>query len=111
MPFTDAAWSSPESDLTPEQFCSVCLIDENPSGQKKVKGLCHLPIRSRPGAPINQNAVFAAAGGRGITRLKGVSAENKRKAANRIIRLYSELGRLAPEGIFRIAGKARPKEK
>jgi hypothetical protein len=86
----------------------VCLIDENPSGKEKVKGRCHLPIRSRPGGPVNKNAVHAAAGGHGVSRVKA-SAAAKRKAARRIVRLYREMGETAPEHVYRMAGMRRPK--
>jgi len=110
MPFVDSPWSSPESTLDVGPFCAVCLIDEN-TGKDKIKAKCYLPIRSRPGGPINKNAVHAAAGGRGITRLKGVSADAKRKAAKHLIRLYTEMGEVAPESIYRVAGQVRPKSK
>lgn len=109
MPFTDRPWSSPESKLDVGAFCSVCLIDEN-VGRDKIKAKCYLPIRSQPGGPINKNAVHAAAGVHGITRLKGVSADVKRKAAKRLVRLYAEMGEVAPESIYRVAGQARPKK-
>jgi len=110
MPFTDVPWSSPESKLDVGAFCSVCLIDEN-VGRDKIKAKCYLPIRSRPGGPINKKAIHAAAGGYGITRLKGVSADAKRKAAKRLVRIYAEMGEIAPESIYRVAGQVRPKKK
>ena len=110
MPFTSRPWSSPESTLEAGPFCAVCLVDEN-AGKDKIKAKCHLPIRSTPGGPINKNAIHAAAGGRGITRLKGVSAEAKRKAARRLVRIYGEMGETAPESVYRIAGRVRPKSK
>ena len=109
MPFTSVPWSSPESELSSTDFCKVCLIDENPDGAEKIKAKCKLPIRSRPGAPINSNAVYAAAGGYGVTRVTGTSPAAKKKAANRLISLYKEMGETAPEAIYRVAGKARPK--
>lgn len=56
--FTDASWSSPASNLSAEAYCSVCLVDNNTGGEK-VKGECHYPYRSRPGAPINKHALAA----------------------------------------------------
>ena len=92
-----------------EEYCAACLIDENKPGAKKIKAKCHLPVK-KPGAKkYNLRAVFAAAGGRGITRLKGVSAEAKRKAARKIIALYRKAGEVAPPTIYRIAGMKRPK--
>ena len=104
MPFTDASWSSPESQLDASEFCSVCLIDTNPSGAEKTKGNCYLPVRSSPGAPYNTNAIRAAMGGHGIMRVKGVPAEEKRKAARRLVRLAGEAGIDVGPSIRRLAG-------
>jgi hypothetical protein len=62
MPYVGGAWSSPESDLEPGPFCSVCLIDMNPPGAEKVKEKCYLPIRKKPGGPIYISAIRAALG-------------------------------------------------
>ncbi len=110
MPFTREPWDSPESQLDADDFCAVCLIDMNEPGQKKIKGLCKLPVRSRPGAPININALHAAAGAHGILGVKGVPPDEKRKAARKLIALYREAGEIAPESVYRIAGEKRPKE-
>jgi len=111
MAITDEAWESPESQLSAEEFCQVTLIDENPKGQAKAKERCYLPVRARPGAAVNRNAVHAAAGGHGISRVQGVSAEARRKAARRLVRLYREMGEVAPEHVYRLAGERRPAEK
>jgi hypothetical protein len=87
--FTDAAWNTPESNLDVGKFCSVCLIDENPAGQEKVKGKCHLPIRSRPGAPINKAALRNAAARLNQTN---ASSESKAKAKRRLISLMNQAG-------------------
>jgi hypothetical protein len=94
-----------ESDYSsPENFCSACLIDLNPSGQRKTKGNCKLPYKE-PGGAVNRNGVHAAAnalvGARG-----GVQAppEAKRAAARALIRLYGQLGEDPPESIRRLAG-------
>ena len=67
--FTDAPWSSPASNLSTEAYCSVCLVDNNKSGEK-VKGECHYPIRSKPGAPVNKGALRAVAANLGGARTK-----------------------------------------
>jgi len=59
--FTDAPWHTPGHELSTEAYCSVCLIDDNPEGQPKIKALCHLPIRARPDGPVNRNALRNAA--------------------------------------------------
>jgi len=109
--FDDSPWSSPEADLSPEQFCSVCLIDENTGKGPKKKELCKLPVRSKPGAAINKNAVHAASGAHGIQGVKGSSAESKRSAAKRLVSMYSAMGEQAPESVYRIAGMKMPMSK
>ena len=103
MPFTDAPWSSPKSDLEAADYCSVCLIDTNKPGSEKVKENCSLPIRSKPGAPYNKNAIRNAMSR--IFQLKGVSAEDKRKAARRLSSLAREAGiEIVSESFKRLAG-------
>lgn len=107
--FSDEPWESPESELDAEQFCAVCLIDANEG--EKIKDRCFLPVRRRPSGPVYRAAVHAAAGGHGISRVQGVSAALKRKAANQLVSLYRQMGEVAPEIVYRIAGKKRPAEK
>ena len=105
MPFSDAAWSSPESDLDADDYCSVCLIDLNMPGQDKVKAKCKLPVRSRPGGPINKHAMSAAvaalAGARG-----GIDAPptEKRRAARKLIRMMGEAGMPPNENMRKMSG-------
>ena len=108
--FSNAPWSSPESDLSADDYCSVCLIDENAKGAPKVKDKCKLPVRSKPGAPVNLNAVHAAAGAHGV---QGVSApaEAKRHAAGTLLNYYDDAGEDAPDSLYRIAGKKPPAKK
>lgn len=106
MPYSREAWSTPESELEADDFCSVCLIDTNPSGEPKIKGNCKLPIRKRPGGPIFINALqaaFAALRG-GRTPLKGVSAADRKKAAKALRRHYREAGLDVPEPLDQMAG-------
>lgn len=109
--FTKSPWSSPESDLSVEDFAKVCLIDMNPPGKTKTKGMLHLPVRSTPGGPVNVNALHAASGAHGIQGVKGVSPEKKRSAAKKLISLYRQAGEIAPEHVYRIAGERRPADK
>ena len=101
MPFTDAPWKTPESSLSPEEFCSVCLIDTN-AGKEKVKANCKLPLRSRPGSPYNKGAIRNAMGR--IFQMKGVPAADKRKAARRLVRLANEAGINVGPSVLRLAG-------
>jgi len=87
--FTDVAWNTPKSDLEADAYCSVCLIDENPPGQDKVKDKCHLPVRSRPGGPVNKNALRNASARLSSTQ---ASSESKAKARRRLISLMNAAG-------------------
>jgi len=108
MPFTSAPWDggAVESGQEAGAFCRCCLIDLN-EGEKS-KGQCKLPVRSTPGGPYNVNAMAAAAaalaGARG-----GLSApaEDKRKAARRLVGLYREAKKEPPAGLLRAAGMRR----
>jgi len=102
-----------------ESYCSACLIDVNPPGEEKTKALCMLPVRE-PGDPSDvmvDKAVYAAAAGRGITRVRkpeGISQEvwdkALRNAARKIIAAYRAMDKYAPESVYRIAGEEPPEE-
>lgn len=101
--FTDAAWSTPEGKLDVGQFCGVCLIDTNPSGQTKIKANCKLPIRSAPGGPINKAALRNAAGR--IFQMTGVSAADKGKAARTLVGYMKQAGiPVGSASLLRLAG-------
>jgi len=87
VPFTNAAWSKPAGELDASEYCSVCLIDMNAKGAEKIKAKCKLPVRARPGAPYNKNALRNAA-----ARLPQTDApaSEKRKAARKLVRLMRE---------------------
>jgi hypothetical protein len=105
MAFSTGPWESPEGALGAGEYCQVCLIDENPAGREKVKSLCKLPIRARPGVAVNVNAMHAAAGAlAGARGGVSASAEGKRSAARRLLRLYGEAGETAPDSLKRVAG-------
>ena len=106
MPYVGGAWSSPESDLEPGPFCSVCLIDMNPPGAEKTKEKCYLPIRKKPGGPIYTSAIRAALGGHGLLRVQGVSAEKKRAAAKALVRHAGAAGiEVTSQAILKLAGR------
>lgn len=88
--FTDASWSSPESSLEVGAFCSCCLMNWNEKGSEPVKQKCALPIRSRPGAPINKNALRNAAAR--INQVKGAPSEVKSRALARLNSLKKSAG-------------------
>lgn len=118
--FTDTPWDGSASRWdTADAYCEDTLIDVNPSGEDKIKGLCKLPFRDPGTTNPNINAIRAIAGGNGITATEkpaSVSQEEwdsqTESAANRVIGWYPEaFDTEAPEGVFRIAGKERPEEK
>jgi len=107
--FTSVPWSDPQSDLSASDYAKVSLIDLNEPGADKVKSKIKLPIRSRPGGPINVNALRAVAsvlaGGRG-----GVDApdEAKQKAARITVRLLRQAGvEVSSEPLLRLAGETK----
>ncbi len=101
--FTNSPWSSPESDLDANDFCTVCLIDYNDPGGPKIKAKCKLPVRSRPGAPYNVNAIRNAMSR--IFQMTDVPAEERKKAARRLVRLAREAKiEVASEALRRLAG-------
>ena len=100
--FSDEAWSTPESDLSAEQFCACCLIDANTGGEK-VKSLCWLPVRKRPGGAINKAALRNAA-----ARIFGSKApgEKKKAAARRLVSLMGQAGiEVTSSSLLRLAGR------
>lgn len=102
MPFTDEAWETPEAELSAEDFCAVCAVDMNPSGQTKVKARCKLPLKKTPNGPYNRAAIRNA-----IARLPqtDLSPDAKRKAAKKLLRLAREGGIQVGIMLKRIAGE------
>lgn len=103
MPISNRAWGQfAESDYSLEQWHRACLIHEH-EVEPTAKAQCKLPVRE-PDGTLNRNGVHAAAatlaGARGGVR---TSAENKRRAARTLLRLYRELDEEPPESIRRIA--------
>ena len=108
--FSNKPWGDiAESDYKDaESFCAASLIDTNAKGAAKSKAMCKLPVKEPSGA-YNKNGIHAAAaalaGARGGVK---ASAEDKGKAARALIRLYQQMGEVAPEGVYRVAGQKRP---
>jgi hypothetical protein len=118
--FDDSEWDGSAARWdTAEAFCNDSLIDVNPSGEEKIKELCKLPFRNPGATNPNLAALRAIAGGRGITAVKKPADVSEsewntkmKTAANRLIGWWPDaFDQPAPESIFRIAGKTRPKEK
>ncbi len=109
MDFSDKPWGEikPGDYSGAEEYCSACLIDQNPAGKDKVMGACKLPVREprSMGGAVNLNALGAVAsvlaGGRG-----GVTASpaEKRSAAQQLVKLYAQAKRDIPASIRALAG-------
>ncbi len=87
MAIVNTPWDGSESRWdTAESYCSSCLIDENPSGKPKVKGLCKLPVKE-PNGDLNANAVRNAA-----ARINQVDASPaaKKAAMSRLMALKKQ---------------------
>ncbi len=96
-----------ESDYeNADDYCAACLIDLNAKGEEKTKERCKLPVREPRsfGGKLNRNAAHAAAavlaGGR-----RGVDApaNEKRKAARKLVDLYRELDEDPPDALRKLA--------
>lgn len=102
-------------------YCAACLIDVNAAAGRaeKAQSHCFLPVRGPDDGADTYvaQAVFAAAGGRGITRLKrpdDVSEEDWQRAvkaaAVKLIDAYRQMERYAPARIYELAGREPPEE-
>lgn len=97
---SEASWSDyTKADYTVEQWHAACLIHLH-DGAPTSKSECKLPVKTPDGA-LNRNGVHAAAAALAGARggLKGVSADQKQKAANALKRYYSELDEEVPESL------------
>jgi hypothetical protein len=114
-------WDGSEANYeTADDYCSACLIDVNPEGEERTKALCKLPVR-RPGDDANvyvDKAIYAAAGGRGITQVEkpdGVSDEQwamaVQDAAAKIVSAYQAMDETAPEAVYDLAEMEYPEER
>src|SRR3954464_3308652 len=97
---SEASWSDyNKSDYTLEQWHSACLIHVH-DGEPTSKSQCKLPVKTPNGA-LNRNGVHAAAAALAGARggLKGVSADQRTKAANALKRYYAQLDEEPPESL------------
>lgn len=97
---SEAAWSNyTKADYTLEQWHNACLVHTH-DGSPTSKSQCKLPVKT-PEGTLNRNGVHAAAAALAGARggLKGVSAEQKNKAAAALRRYYSQLEETAPESL------------
>lgn len=100
----DRPWDGSASRFTPEQYRRSCLIDTG-QGDVDSKDRYKLPVRE-PDGDLNRNALGPAAGALAGARggLTGVSTDQKKAAARKLIRLYGEADMEPPEGVRRMAG-------
>ena len=105
---SDKPWSNVtrRQYASADEFCTACLIDENPSGRPKTKSRCKLPVYEplQMGGRLNRNAIRAAAERLVATR-GGVVAppELKRLAAERLVSLFAEIGETPPPSLAALA--------
>lgn len=92
---------------TPEAYCKSCLIDV--SGDEKSKDRCFLPVRDPGESAYNSQAIKAAAGGRGISRVKKPADVPQdewdsavKSAASKIASAYKEMEMEVPPSVEKL---------
>lgn len=89
--FTERPWDGSSSRWdTPEEYCSSCVIDLNPSGSPKTKQRCYLPIREPGTRDVNVNAVRNALSRLGAGFPKDASASQRASATATLERMLSQ---------------------
>ena len=97
---SETPWSTwTKADYTLEQWHAACLVHIH-DGEPTSKSQCKLPVKTPDGA-LNRHGVHAAAAALAGARggLKGVSAEQKNKAAAALRRYYAQLDEDPPESL------------
>lgn len=90
-----------EADFTVEQLRRSALIVR---GDGSTKEQMSLPVRE-PDGTLNRNAVHAAAGGHGVSAVGNISEQERRSAAQKLVRLYrEELDETPPDSLLELAG-------
>lgn len=103
--FTDKTWDGSASRYPDtESYCKACLIDTNPSGEKKTQDNCKLPV-AEPDGTINTNALSSALGALNGARnaLSGVSAQDKKAAARKLLGYYRGAKMDVPDSLKNMA--------
>jgi hypothetical protein len=102
MAVSDKAWDGSSARYKDAAaFCAACLVDTNEPGKPKVAANCRLPVKE-PDGSVNRNAVHNAAAR--INQTSGVSPEEKKAAAKKLVRLYGTLKEDPPAALRRMAG-------
>jgi 2'-5' RNA ligase len=101
---SEEPWSNfTKADYTTEQWHAACLIHTH-DGAPTSKSECKLPVKT-PDGVLNRNGVHAAAAALAGARggLKGVSDDQKKKAAGALRRYYAQLDEDPPESLAQSA--------
>ena len=114
--WVDEAWDGSAAQWeSAAEYADACLINLN-SGPRDgwTKDLAMLPYKT-PDGKVSVRGVMACAGGRGLMRVQkpdGVSPDDwstaKRRAAKKLVNLYDQMGRQAPDAIYQAAGLKIP---
>ena len=97
---SEEPWSNwTKADYSVEQWHAACLIHTH-DGEPTSKSECKLPVKTPDGA-LNRNGVHAAAAALAGARggLKGVSDDQRKKAAGALRRYYAQLDEEPPESL------------
>lgn len=99
---SDTPWEQfDESDYTPEQWRSACLIDTG-SGGEDSKDRYALPVKE-PGGKLNRHGVTAAASR--ISQVKGAPDDEVKKAARSLMGYYGRMKKPTPPNVLKVLGK------
>jgi hypothetical protein len=112
------SWDGAASNYaSTDSYCAACLIDSNAAAGRDTKDQAHcmLPVKLDGETDMVKQAVYAAAGGHGITQV--VKPEDVpeadwdaavKAAAVKIVAAYDEMGEDAPDACYELAGKEKP---
>lgn len=99
--FSNKPWSDfSDADFSPEQLKASALVSTGDTKDDQ-----HLPVRE-PDGTLNRNAIHAAAGR--LNQTSSLSDEQKGMAANKLVKLYAQMGEEPPENVSKYATRAEP---
>jgi len=118
-PLMERAWDGSASNYdSTEAFCSACLIDVNKAAglDEKTQSHCMLPVKASGSGTYDTDGCHAAAVRfNQVKRPADVPEEAwgtaVKSAANKLISAYSSFDEVAPEVVYKVAGKERPEER
>lgn len=104
---SEQSWDGSASNYKDaDAYCAACLIDENDSGQDKIKDKCSFPVKA-PDGTLSRAGVHNAAARLNQSK---ASPDSKKAAANKLLGYYGQLKEQAPDIVYRVAGKQPPKQ-